>query len=200
MTNLFVAIYIKFFFLMTPFFLMSTFLSMTSDIQIKERKRIALKVTFAVIVISLILFLIGNYIFSLFGITLNSFRIGTGILLFLSAISLVQGADKVQSRETQADISVVPLAIPVTVGPATTGALLVMGVELLGIWEKAVGIVALISAIVSVGILLYLSGEIERIIKKQGVSILSKVTGLILSALAAQMIMAGVTSFVTTIK
>jgi multiple antibiotic resistance protein len=57
----------------------------------EKRRRIALKVMLSVFIISVILLFIGNQIFSVFGITLNSFRIGTGALLFLSAKSLVQG-------------------------------------------------------------------------------------------------------------
>jgi multiple antibiotic resistance protein len=195
MTSLFINIYIKFFFLLTPFFLLSTFLSMTRALELPERKKLAVKVTVSVIVICIILFLIGDYIFSLFGITLNSFRIGTGVLLMLSAIALVQGTDKVPLKESNEDISVVPLAIPVTVGPATTGALLVMGVELQHLWERLIGIAALCLAIVSIGVLLYLSGEIEKIVKKQGLTIMCKITGLVLAALAAQMVMSGVLGF-----
>lgn len=191
----FINIYVRFFFLLTPFFLLSTFLAMTREMTPAIRKKLAVKVTLAVIVICITIFLIGDYIFSLFGITINSFRIGTGILLILSAISLVQGSDKPQVRETSEDISVVPLAIPVTVGPATTGALLVMGVELQQFWERLAGIAAVCTAILSVGVLLYLSGSVERILKRQGLTILSKVTGLVLAAIAAQMIMTGVLGF-----
>lgn len=195
MVDQFIQTFIKFFFLLTPFFLLSTFLAMTRDMDLPQRKQLAVKVTFAVIMICLILFSIGNYIFALFGITLNAFRIGTGVLLFLSAISLVQGSDKVQSKDPVEDISVVPLAIPVTVGPATTGTLLVMGGELHHIWEKFVGVAALCVAIMAVGALLYVSGAIERLIKKQGITILSKITGLVLAALAAQMVMTGMMGF-----
>jgi multiple antibiotic resistance protein len=195
MQSLFINIYIKFFFLLTPFFLLSTFLSMTRAMGLPERKKLAGKVTVSVIIICIILFLTGDYIFSLFGITLNSFRIGTGVLLMLSAIALVQGTDKAPLTDTNEDISVVPLAIPVTVGPATTGALLVMGVELQHMWDRLIGIVALCLAIVSVGVLLYLSGEIEKLVKKQGLTIMCKITGLVLAALAAQMIMSGVLGF-----
>jgi multiple antibiotic resistance protein len=195
MQGLFINIFIKFFFLLTPFFLLSTFLSMTRAMDLTEKKKLAVKVTFSVIIICIILFLTGNIIFSLFGITLNSFRIGTGVLLMLSAIALVQGTDKVPTSESSEDIAVVPLAIPVTVGPATTGALLVMGVELKHAWERVVGITALCLAIISVGILLYLGGEIEKLIKKQGLTIMCKVTGLVLAALSAQMIMSGVLGF-----
>ncbi len=195
MHNLFINIFIKFFFLLTPFFLLSTFLSMTRAMEIPEKKKLAIKVTFSVIVICIILFLTGDVIFSLFGITLNSFRIGTGILLMLSAIALVQGTDKIPTKDSNEDISVVPLAIPVTVGPATTGALLVMGVELQRMWERVIGISALCLAIIGVGVLLYLSGEIEKLIKKQGLTIMCKITGLVLAALSAQMIMSGVLGF-----
>jgi multiple antibiotic resistance protein len=195
MHSLFINIYIKFFFLLTPFFLLSTFLSMTRAMGLPERKKLAGKVTASVIIICIILFLTGDYIFSLFGITLNSFRIGTGVLLMLSAIALVQGTDKAPLKDSNEDISVVPLAIPVTVGPATTGALLVMGVELQHMWERLIGIAALCLAIVSVGVLLYLSGEIEKIVKKQGLTIMCKITGLVLAALAAQMVMSGVLGF-----
>jgi multiple antibiotic resistance protein len=195
MHNLFINVFIKFFFLLTPFFLLSTFLSMTRAMELPEKKRLAVKVTSSVIIICIILFLTGDYIFSLFGITLNSFRIGTGVLLMLSAIALVQGTDKIPTKDSGEDISVVPLAIPVTVGPATTGALLVMGVELQHMWERLVGIAALCLAIVCVGVLLYLSGEIEKLVKKQGLTIMCKVTGLVLAALSAQMIMSGVLGF-----
>jgi multiple antibiotic resistance protein len=195
MHNLFINIFIKFFFLLTPFFLLSTFLSMTRAMEIPEKKKLAVKVTFSVIIICIILFLTGDVIFSLFGITLNSFRIGTGILLMLSAIALVQGTDKIPTKDSNEDISVVPLAIPVTVGPATTGALLVMGVELQRMWERVIGISALCLAIMGIGVLLYLSGEIEKLIKKQGLTIMCKITGLVLAALSAQMIMSGVLGF-----
>lgn len=195
MVDQFIQTFIKFFFLLTPFFLLSTFLAMTRDMDLTSRKQLAVKVTFAVIVISLVLFSIGNYIFALFGITLNAFRIGTGILLFFSALSLVQGEGRVQTRDPLEDISVVPLAIPVTVGPATTGTLLVMGGELHHIWEKFIGVIALCAAIIAVGALLYVSGAIERVVKKQGITILSKVTGLVLAALAAQMVMTGIIGF-----
>ncbi|TCL55582.1 multiple antibiotic resistance protein [Hydrogenispora ethanolica] len=200
METQFINIYIKFFFLLTPFFLLSTFLSMTRDMNIAARKKLSVKVTAAVIIICIIIFLIGDYIFQWFGITLNSFRIGTGVLLILSAISLVMGTDAYPAKDGAEDISVVPLAIPVTVGPATTGALLVMGVELQRVWERVIGISALCAAVLSVGMLLYLSGSVERFVKKQGLTILSKITGLILAALAAQMIMTGVQGFLGKVQ
>ncbi len=191
----FLSVFLKFFFLLTPFFVLSSFLSMTAEDSELNRKKIAVKVTFSVIIISFILLFIGKELFNLFGITLNSFRIGTGVLLFLSAKRLVDGIDTGKIEKKYEDVSVVPLAIPITVGPATTGALLVMGYELKTVQDKIVGFSALTVAILVVGVMLYLSGAIERIIKKQGINILSKITGLILAALSAQMVMVGILGF-----
>lgn len=196
MHQLYLNTVIKFFFLLTPFFLLSTFLSLTGQMADPVRKRISLKVTLAIIIISMVLLLIGNQIFSVFGITLNSFRIGTGILLFLSAKNLVQGTGTVQVSEGNEDISVVPLAIPVAIGPATTGALLVMSGDLERTAHLLIGMGGVLTAVIFTGILLYISSYFEKLLKRQGLAILSKITGLILAAIAAEMVMTGIKGFI----
>ena len=184
------------FFLYTPFFALSMFLSMTDHADEKERIILALKTTFAVVIISLILLFFGNQIFTVFGITVNAFRIGAGALLFLSAVSLIQGK-KMKTVDPHDDITVVPLAIPTIVGPATIGTIMVMGTELTTTKDKITGSLGVLLAILSVGIILIVSSYIERAIKKRGITIISKLTGLILAALAAQMIMTGITEWGT---
>ncbi len=199
MTNLsfFFSIYIKFFFIMTPFFVASVFFSMTKGIEEKEKKHLAIKVTLAIAVACMIVLYFGKYIFELFGITLDAFRIGAGALLFLTAVDLVQKDvnTEVICKGDLAKHTVVPLAIPITVGPGTVGALMVMGAEMKSIMDVTIGSLALLSAIACVGFMLYLSGSIERIMGKSGLIVLSKVTGLILAALSAQIIFTGIKNF-----
>ncbi len=195
MFTLFTQVYLKFFFLLTPFFAISTFLAMTSDYERSARRRLALKVTGAVVVITIGLFLFGTYIFEIFGITLDAFRIGAGVLLFLSAVSLVQSSRKNTMDDKTDDIAVVPLALPVTVGPATTGALLVMAAEIQTLGQMTISAAALICACMTVGFLLYMAGSIERILGQRGLVIMSKLTGLILASIAAQLVFTGVRNF-----
>lgn len=193
----FFAIYVKFFFIMTPFFVTTIFLSMTKGIDESDKKRLAIKVTLAISITCLIILFFGKYIFELFGITLDAFRIGAGALLFLTAVDLVQ--KEINDIPTcKADIlkhAVVPLAIPVTVGPGTVGALMVMGADIDTLHDMLLGSGALLSAIGSIGLLLYLSGHIEKLIGRTGLIVLSKVTGLVLAALAAQLIFTGIKNF-----
>lgn len=195
MRSLFLNTFIKFFFLLTPFFVLSTFLAMTQDFDQERRRGLARRVTVAIVITCLTLFVAGNYLFDVLGITLDAFRVGAGVLLFLAAISLVHGKRAADAMDPNSDIAVVPLAIPIAVGPASTGALLVMGGELETVREKMVVGSALLLAVLIVGGMLYLSARIEQLIGQKGLNVLSKLTGLILSAMSAQLVLQGVKNF-----
>jgi multiple antibiotic resistance protein len=192
----FVSVWLKFFFLFTPFFALSMFLSMTRGRAEAERRRLAWQVTGTTAVLCLLLFFFGRVIFTIFGITLDAFRVGAGGLLFLMAVNLAQAASP-PPPDADEDISVVPLSIPVIVGPATTGTLLVLGAEITTPLRKGIGCLALLLAVACVGILLLLASSVERWIGRRGLQILAKITALVLAALAAQMILAGARHFFT---
>lgn len=201
MTN-FVNDFLKFFFLMTPFFVLSMFLVYTTGWEEKSKKMLALRIGLAVFAIAVVLFIFGSWIFKIFGITLDAFRIGGGGLLFLSAVGLVNS--KVEDKKTPKDdeesaeekvssIAVVPLAIPVTVGPGTTAALILFGAEAGGKAQAYLaGSAALFIATFLLTVILYLGTGIERCVGKRGIMILSKITGLVLAALASQLIFDGI--------
>lgn len=187
--------FIKFFFLLTPFFALTMFLTMTEGMDNAARKKLSLKIMLSVYVTCLVLFLLGREIFGLFGITIDAFRIGAGSLLFITAAGLVNARQPHGTFTFEDDIAVVPLAIPVIVGPATIGAILVMGVEIEEFRLKVIGLAALFLAIFFTGVILYLSAYLENVLKKKGIIIISKITGLILSALAAQLVFTGIRNF-----
>jgi len=195
MTNLFISLFIKLFFLLTPFFVLSVFLSLTEGMDVKEQRKLAIRTTTAVLVTALVLYFAGNPIFSTLGITPDGFRIGAGSLLFLSAVALVSGKKQRPEPEDDSDVAVVPLAIPITVGPATIGTLLILGAELTTATQKLVGAASLVAACMTVGIMLFSASAVKRIIGPMGLSVLTKITGLVLSAMAAQIVFTGIKSF-----
>jgi len=197
MLTLFVNIFLKMFIILTPFFVISAFLSLTKDDSQTERQKIAIKITLAVALTCFALFLFGTYIFALFGITLDAFRIGAGAVLFLSAVSMIQGKATVAPQDSKEDVAVVPLAIPITVGPGTIGALLVMGAGLKTVPEKITACLALLCAVLLVGGLLFAAGRLEKFLGQQGLTILTKLTGLFVSAIAAQIFFTGLKNFLS---
>ncbi len=189
------SVWVKFFFLFTPFFALSMFLSLASGYSPARRRKLAIQICLAAGILCFALFFFGNIVFSLLGITLNAFRVGAGALLFLSAVSLVQGRTVAAGNGPDEDIAVVPMAMPVIVGPATVGTLLVLGAEITQAAQRSLGCLALVLAIACLGAVLLLGSTIEQAIGRRGINIMSKVTGLVLAALAAQMILTGVHHF-----
>lgn len=188
---------LTFFFLLTPFFGLSMFITMTSDYTPSGRRMLALRVSVAAAVIGLILFFFGHRILELFGITVDAFRVGTGVLLMLTAISLMNPKPK-QAAPVRSDIAVIPLAMPIFIGPATLGTLVVLSADVTDLWGRVRTAAAWLLAIVLVWLMLMGAAWLEHHLGRRGLGILMRLTALILAALSAQMILSGIKGFLFT--
>jgi multiple antibiotic resistance protein len=189
------SIYLSLLVLYSPFFVLSCFIALSRGYTPKERQRLAWKVALGVLISSVLLYLFGKYIFTLFGITIDAFRIGAGSVLFISALGMAQGKSAVQTDNVQQDVTIVPLTIPLTVGPGTIGALLLMGASQPEWDDKLLAVLGIALASLTVGIVLYLSNQFERLLGEQGLQIVSRLMGLFVCALAAQIIFTGVRNY-----
>ena len=189
------SLYLKMLVLYSSFFVLSCFISLTRGYTVKERKRLAWKVAIGTLISSVLLYLFGQSIFDVFGITVDAFRIGAGSVLFISALGMAQGKPAVQADNLQQDVTIVPLTIPLTVGPGTIGALLVMGVSQPHWDDKLPALLGILAASITVGLVLYLSDLFERLLGDQGLQIVSRLMGLFVCALAAQIIFTGVKNY-----
>ncbi|WP_166258269.1 MarC family protein [Marinobacter salicampi] len=191
---------IRFLFLLAPFFVVTMFLALTRGQSAMEKAAIIKRACISALILGVVLFFAGPILFNAIGITLDSFRIGAGALLFLTAISLVTSGTRSHATglpdEDRDDIAVVPLAIPVMIGPATIGAILVYGAELKSFSEVTGGLLGLVTGLAMMAWLLYLSGYLERVMGKTGLNIMSKISGLILSAMAAEIMLTGIAGFI----
>ncbi len=189
------SLYLKMLVLYGPFFVLSCFISLTPGFSDKEKQRLAWRVGLSVMIASILLYLFGRLIFDAFGITIDAFRIGAGTVLFISALSMAQGRPVVQPDSLDQDPTIVPLTIPLTVGPGTIGALMVMGASHDDLTSKGLTILAITLGSLTTAVVLYLSARIERLLGKQGLQILSRLMGLFVCALAAQIIFTGVRNY-----
>jgi multiple antibiotic resistance protein len=200
-----IGLIVKLFLLLTPFFVLSVFITTCDGMEEKARRSLALRTGRAVICATVILYLFGEIIFECLGISLNAFRIGAGLVLMLNGIDMVRSAlPKNRQLSDEGDFSVVPLAIPTTVGPGTIGTLLVMGASGASRAAEAgvnrfvflgIELGAVIGAGLGITAVLFYSAGISRILKDKGVKILSKLTGMYIVALAAQIIFDGINGF-----
>lgn len=197
MSQLLMHTYFKMVVILSPFFVVSFFLSVTGELDARARRSIILKAVAAVVLFSFGLLFFGKYVLTVFGVTLDAFRIGAGAVLFLSGISMVQDDGPRSHTGDPSAMAVVPLAVPVIVGPSVTGALLVLGADLTGPVVSLVVCMGLLGAIATLALCLLLSSTLERIFKAGGLKVLVKLSGLMIASLAAQMIFTGIRSFLT---
>lgn len=194
---LFAYTYIRMFFLLAPFFGVSMFLKMSESMDKKEKSKAAMRSSAAVLVAIFTFFFFGKPLFYMLGITLAAFQIGAGSILFISSALLVLGISTRSKYKATPDddFAIVPLAIPIVVGPGTIGTLMVWGTQITGVNERVISCAAFLASGLTVYILLALAEQINKLLGKKILSIIIKITALILTALAAQIIFTGVKSF-----
>jgi len=188
----------KLFFIFCPFLTVSLFLGITRDFKHARRQAFALKATFAIAALCLSFYFFGSIIFAIFGLTLDAFRIGAGSLLFLTAVDLVRGrAEEPKKAQNESDTEkvVVPFSFPIVVGPAVIGVLFVMGADVDTPTMKVAGALAVLAAVLVQGGLLLMATQVEQWMGKTNLAVFSKITGIILAALASQMIFTGIKAF-----
>jgi multiple antibiotic resistance protein len=198
--ELFLDIFTKVFFILSPFFSVSMFLALSCDLDARCRRRCALRTSLAILVVCFIVYFFGNLIFRVLGITVPAFQVGAGTLLFLTSIQMVSGRLSETAVHGDEDFAVVPLAIPLIVGPGTIGTLLVLGMEISSTGEKVVAGSAIFLAVVTISLFLFLAMPISRMLGQKGLHMMTKLTGLILTAIAAQIIFTGVNGFLQSAK
>jgi len=167
-----------------------------------EQRRRTIRVTalavFAVIAISA---LAGLRIIEFFGISIASFRVGGGILLLMSALQMLN-AQPVASQASDADegaqkadagasIAVVPLAIPLLAGPGTISTVVIYAERTVHWWQLGVlvGYGVVIGAATFVA--LSAAGRIAALLGPTGINVMTRLMGLILSALAVEIMADG---------
>ena len=195
--------FVKLFFLFCPFFVLNMFLSLTEGASRADKRYVAIHVTYVVLIVAVISYFAGNAFLNLFGLDLDGFRIGSGVLLMIMAQKLALGSETptATSRpKSVREIIVVPLAIPIIMGPACVSPIIIIGAEALRAPEVswftiAFGIIGFLVAILALGTILYFSEALERLFGKNIIRIFSKISGVILMAMAAQMIARGFFAF-----
>lgn len=175
-------------------------LSLVPDsISHKKLKVIALKNTKAVFVSMMVLFIVGVYIFQFFGISPMALRVFGGLILLLMGINMVQGHDKklnssAREREVamdKEDISIVPLAIPIIIGPGLATSLITFQIGAKDWMDYLVTIIAILIVTLANYFLLANMNYVKRRLGLSGIKILNRLMGLIVGSLAVQMIVKG---------
>lgn len=174
------------------------FASLTRGADAAHRRSMAIRSAIIGGAILLFFALLGKPMLQALGISLASFRIAGGIMLFLIALEMVferrtqRREDRAQSVEGVDDISVFPMAIPMIAGPGSiaTAMLLVSRADGLAEIGVVLGAMALVVLVTMVSLLA--SGPLMRLLGERIEAMITRLLGVILAALAAQFVVDGI--------
>ncbi len=175
------------------------FLAGTEQAAPELRSAIARRASVAVTIILLTALFLGNALLKIFSISPGAFQIGGGIILFLIAVQMVLGPGgssfgKMSGGEVNLQFAVVPLAIPIMAGPGAINGAVLYGTQTHS-WE---GMVILAGVTLIVGIASYISLcaalPLVKYLKETGINIATRVTGLIIAAIATEMVAHGISA------
>ncbi len=185
--------------LLNPLYGIPIFLGMTKGYTRQKRSRTANTIVFTVFVAAVVVTLIGEEILSFFGINVAAFQIAGGIIVLGVGLSMLNddppptGDAKALDAgdDKQGSIAVVPLSIPLTIGPRSF-ATIILFAHLTGDWAE---LFTMIPAIFLICVLLwfglYFADTISRILGDTVISVVTRLMALILTAVAVEMIISG---------
>lgn len=175
-------------------------IALTADTDDRHRRAVALRaVAIAGAILTLFAFF-GEAVLGFIGISMPAFRIAGGILLFLTALDMLFQR-RTKRREDQADEeeypdpSVFPIAIPLIAGPGAIATMILLAGRSEGALEMA-AVLGVMCAVLALALLLFLAaGPIERGLGRTGITVVTRLLGMLLAALSVQFVLDGLRDF-----
>jgi len=191
------------------------FIDNVADEERRVRRAIAVLLSLAIFILMAVFFLLGESLLNAFGITIPAFRIAGGILILLMGIKMIKGKpktavegitiDKPQAKDPYNQAArklssfLVPVGIPLFVGPGTITTVILYSDRTHGIFNKTLMLLPILSASLIVLACLLASDWIKKILGNNGLQIVVRIMGLILCAIAIQFVIDGFAQITTGI-
>ena len=201
--NFFVALFA----LIDPIGTVPLFAAATVGVKSKDSRLIAVYIAFFILFFLTFFYFSGLSLLAFFGISLPAFRMAGGIILFLLGLDMVRGdmATSVEGADStpgegraharkRFERMIVPFAMPLLIGPGAISTVIIYASEAkrFGLVGAAVGVAVIAATALSTMLAFWASPLITRLLGKIGLTIVVRVLGLILCALAVQFVMIGI--------
>jgi multiple antibiotic resistance protein len=200
MIELFLSAFITFFVVIDPPGCAPIYASLTKDANKSESRSMAIRAVFIATLILMTFGLFGEKLLAALGISLDSFRIAGGIMLFLIALEMVF-EKRTERREARAqeiietpeveDVSVFPMAMPMIAGPGSIATIMLLMSRNEGLQSSLAIFAALGSVLLLTLIALLAAGPIMKLLGARIEAVITRILGVLLAALAAQFVVDG---------
>ena len=185
--------------IVNPLAIVPFFIHYTQGFSDEQRRRTVLIASFSAFAVIAACALLGLQILDFFGISLASFQVGGGMLLLNSALSMLNAQpaearttqDEVDDANARTSIAVVPLTIPLLTGPASMSTVVIYADQAKTLLQHAALVGYGVVIALATAICFTLAVPIERALGKTGINVMTRIMGLILAAIAVEVMAAG---------
>jgi len=193
--TLLAEVFITLFVIMDPPGTIPLFLALTSSVSPAQRRRAAWQAVSVSFLVIVAFALFGRQLLSYLHISLPALQGAGGLLLLLVALELLTGRDGAPQETRDVNVALVPLGTPLLAGPGAIVATMVF-VERI---DDSSAFTAVAAGIIGVHVMLWLSmrysAAILRVLRDSGVTLVTRIAGLLLSAIAVQLIADSIRAF-----
>ncbi len=204
-TTFLITAFVTMFVVIDPVGLAPLFVAMTQGKSASARQKIAARSCLIGMGILVLFGLLGEAVLEFIGISMPAFRISGGILLFITALDMLferrtqRREDTADDDENADDPSVFPLAIPLIAGPGAIASVILLTGQKPGA-EGLILVLGVTAAVVALVMLLFLaSGMLEKALGKTGITVVTRLLGMLLAALSIQFVLDGLRDFGLTV-
>ncbi len=186
----FLDVFVTLFVIIDPAGTVPVFLGLTRDRSGRDRNRLAWQATIVAFAVIVVFALFGRTILDYVGVSLAALEGAGGLLLLLVALQLLTGqaAEPTSAELERANVAFVPLGTPLLAGPGAIVATMLFVQRIHGVADGF----ALAAAIVAVAVAVWLSMRfalvVHRVLTHNGVELVTRVAGLLLAAIAVQLV------------
>ncbi|TCS63873.1 MarC family protein [Primorskyibacter sedentarius] len=187
-----------------PIGLTPVFIALTVGANAKHRRAVAIRACVIAAILLTLFALFGEAVLGFIGISMPAFRIAGGILLFLTALDMLferrnkrrEGqASEADAEPDHPDPSVFPLAIPLIAGPGAIASIILLSGQTSDLAGFATVLGVMFGVIAMVFVLFLSSGMLERALGKTGITVVTRLLGMLLAALSVQFVLDGLRAF-----
>ena len=177
------------------------YLEATKEFDRIHKRKIALRASLVAFFILLFFIVIGQIIFEGMNVSLDAFQISGGVILFLFALTMIFGDGKPEKEKSQITdykhVTIFPIAIPSIASPGAIMAVVILTDNHLYTVQQQAITTALVLLVIGLTCLILLTANlVQQKIGSYGITVISKIMGLILASYAVQSIMSGIKNFI----
>jgi multiple antibiotic resistance protein len=196
----FLSVFVTLIVIMDPPGAMPIFLALTGSLTQRQKVAAARRASLVALGVISSFALFGQQILGYLHISLAALQGAGGLLLLLVALQLLTGSEQEQHADAGVNVALVPLGTPLLAGPGAIVATMLAVEKAQGSGPLISVGLALVAVLVVVWLFLRFAGRIHRVLKDSGTVLLTRIAGLLLSAIAVQMVADSIHAFVTAAR